>query len=515
LGDHGGMDDAWGVGQPPAVVADLPLPPRLARLAALQPGQSLQVDPYEESFPSAAELPEVRTLIDEGWWPLHGAPLFGLLPAAWPVPLRAWVPDRLPRVYGGGTTDSYWGAIGRPPAGDDYDPYYDLDREAASAGLPAPPRGRIWLLRSPWPDLPMVAVLDAMWSITEDGPDVVADTYRAALDVQTWDAARVRSACSPEVRGVLDAWGARGRSGEAVARFVEWRLAPDAVDRLTAATGVDEPTALAWLTSLETDDLDAAAATITAWRAAGLPGDPPPAAHRWAGRDTVELRRWLEAGFDLYAASQLQRAGLETAIAWRAAGFDEVDTYELLRSDPDLTPAEARAFDGVAERREWIHWGFTAEQARDWAAAGRTVRAARAARRDSRRGARLRHDRRQPPRSLRQRADQRDPDRAGDHRDDARAHRPGYDTDPHESDDANRRHDPAPRRVKTGFSARRPASRRGRRRRGKARTQSPSGARRVPRARGSRARRPQQKGRRRGSLPPRSCPARRRAVRRA
>ena len=85
------MTDPWGFAQPQADVdASVALPPRLARLAEVEAtGIALtHVDPYAQDFPSAEELPEVATLMRQGWRPLHGAPLYGLLPAAWPAEHR-------------------------------------------------------------------------------------------------------------------------------------------------------------------------------------------------------------------------------------------------------------------------------------------------------------------------------------------------------------------------------------------------------------------------------------------
>lgn len=42
----------------------------------------------------------------QGWRPLNGAPLYCLLPAAWPVEHRTWIRDRLPKVGMDGTTDT-------------------------------------------------------------------------------------------------------------------------------------------------------------------------------------------------------------------------------------------------------------------------------------------------------------------------------------------------------------------------------------------------------------------------
>jgi hypothetical protein len=157
-------------------------------------------------------------------------------------------------------------------------------------------------------------------------------------------------------------------------RFVERRWSPSEFGRFTAVTGLDEDAALAWLDSLTTDDVDAAARFVRRWQAADLPGNPPPGAYRFADRDPAELRAWLAAGFDLYAAHQLALAGLDRALLWRRAGFTPAQTYELLHSDPTLTPAEAHAFEavGIADprRSEWIYYGFDAEQAAAWTAAG-------------------------------------------------------------------------------------------------------------------------------------------------
>lgn len=98
-------------------------------------------------------------------------------------------------------------------------------------------------------------------------------------------------------------------------------------------------------------------------------------------RNFDELKAFVDGGFDLYAADRLEYAGVEKALLWREAGFDEADTYELLRSDPDLTPEEARAFDTLEvdadldagrrrrRRSEWIYYGFSAAEAGAWAGA--------------------------------------------------------------------------------------------------------------------------------------------------
>lgn len=319
------------------------------------------------------------------WRPLDGAPLHALLPAAWPKDHRTWIPDRLPRfAIQGATTASYRDAIVVLRDEDlDEDWLYEHAAEAAgAAGLPMPPRDRIWLLRSPWPRIPMAAIYQLLWTMVEDRtPDEMGAMYRAALEMLQWPEDRALAACPEPERSLIEQWGAAGRAGEDISPCLERSLAPDDIGRLTHQTGLDEATALAWLDSLSVDDIDQAIDFIVAWRAAELPGDPPADAYRYLNRDVAELRRWLDAGFDLYAAAQLELAGLDRAVEWRDAGFSEAETYELLRSDPALTPGEAHDFAavGIADpgRREWIYYGFAAEQAASWAALGLTPDEAR------------------------------------------------------------------------------------------------------------------------------------------
>ncbi len=368
------MTDPSDFADPPAPTPDpLPaLPPRLARLAEVATtGVPLTfADPYDMGFPDPSELPEVQGLVADGWRPLDGAPLHALLPAAWPREHRTWVPNRLPQVaIAGCTTDEYLSTV--VPVDDDWEPDDDVDSDAHAAGLPAQPRGRIWLLRSPWPRIPVAAIYRLIGAPLEDGPGVSELMFEAAREVFTWDEERALAACPAKVRDLIDAWAAFGRVGEAASPFIERRLTPGKIAQLTGI-GLDEPTAVAWYDSLHGDVDDDAIAFITAWRAARLPGDPPPGATRFTHRDLSELRDWLDAGFDLYAADRLELAGLARALEWREAGYDPADTYELLRSNPALTPAEARAFDAPTvrdRRREWIYLGFDAAQATAWTAA--------------------------------------------------------------------------------------------------------------------------------------------------
>jgi hypothetical protein len=400
------MTDPWGIQQPPADIGpDAPLSPRLARLADVQAtGIALTAeDPYAQGLPAADELAEVQALMREGWRPLDGAPLYCLLPAAWPADHRTWVPDRLPRVGMAATTDRYWGAIVPLPE-DDEDRQDDYPAEQArAAGLPDPPTDRIWLLRSPWPRVAVAMIYDIIWSVVERtaGRDEIAQVYRVAKDVLTRDEERALNACPAETRELVEAWAQAGRVGETAATVIEQRVKPADLADALSRTRLDEQTLLDWLASLETDLNDDAIKFINTWRSTGLPGDPPSGAVRFSERDPAELQAWLDADFDLYAAAQLELAGLDTAIRWRDAGFDEADTYELLRSDPALNPEEARAFDSAGPardlRREWIYYGFNATRAEDWAATGLTPTEARLWRACDKQPADVQPDQRIPP----------------------------------------------------------------------------------------------------------------------
>jgi hypothetical protein len=343
------------------------------------------IDPWGRDEPPApADVPE---LLGEGWQPLHDAPLYCLLPAAWPPQHRTWVPAPPPQVSVMRTTDQYYPESVPIDVGGPVDEEWEDDDwladEARAAGLPEPPAERRWLLRSPWPRIPVTVIHEIVWAMVapDRTHDEIRRVYEVARDVLTWDEARALAACPPATRHLLDAWAEAGRIGEAAAAVLAHRLDPDEVAIAMSQLGLDEAALVAWLDSLQSGLDDDVIAFISAWHEAGLPGDPPPDAYRFDGRHPAEVRAWLDAGFDLYAAAELRLAGLPTAIRWRDAGFSEADTYELLRSDPALTPDEARAFEtaGAARerRRDWIYFGFAASEAGEWAAAGLTPTEAR------------------------------------------------------------------------------------------------------------------------------------------
>ena len=138
------MDDPWGLDQPPAVVATEPLPPRLAALAAI----TSRVEWEDREFARPEELPEVAALVAAGWYALDDAPYVAALPAVWPREHRCWVADRRPKVT---FVNERWA---EPWTAETYE-WVEADRasDARLLGLPDPPRGRLWLLRTPWPGI--------------------------------------------------------------------------------------------------------------------------------------------------------------------------------------------------------------------------------------------------------------------------------------------------------------------------------------------------------------------------
>lgn len=135
-----------------------------------------------------------------------------------------------------------------------------------------------------------------IWSSVQRDPtrDEIAEVYRVATNVLTWDEQRALDACPPETRELVDAWAQAGRVGEAASVVIEQGLQPAERDAALNRTQLDEPALLNWLSSLETDLDENALAFINAWRASGLPGNPPPGADRFVDRDLDELTAWLD-----------------------------------------------------------------------------------------------------------------------------------------------------------------------------------------------------------------------------
>ncbi len=368
------MDDPWGNALPPATEGMVleSLPTRLAELAGLTGQREIGFDEHWR-WPSAEELPEVRALAAERWHPLEEAPLYGCLPAVWPVRHRCWVPDRLPKVSEGYDGTRRW----LEPWGEEC--HRDLDAElaeqAATCGLPAPPRGRLWLLRSPWPSLgtPVVLHLIARLCDERELPVMTDGVTEAARELLGWPENEVWAWWDGPDAEVALSWRARGRVGEEVAPLVLADLGPEEAEGLGEA-GLTEDQAVAWCTAVgETGS--AAIATIRAWRELGLPADPPDD----PGGVLIEISpekaaAWLEADFGLAAIGELCMLPLESAVAWRDRDFAPAEVGRLLEADWTLTPDEAAAFDtagiGPDERLRWVEDGFDAASAAAWTETG-------------------------------------------------------------------------------------------------------------------------------------------------
>jgi hypothetical protein len=344
-----------------------PLPPRLASLAAL--GGPLELPSGERFvYPRAEDLPEVAELVAGGWRVAEPSPMWSFLPAAWPPSLRCWVPDRLPRfsrstLDRGSTVIIPWTA----EVGDDIR-RHDLE-VLARVGLPPPPTGRIWLLRSPWPSIGVAPVL-SMIAVRSHARGGRATLDRMLVDsareVLGWDEERVWSWWPDERGEVARAWRAEGRTGEDVAALVVARISP----HLLAAyreSGFDEEATLAWTAVLRAEGLEGLEQAV-GWTQLGL--SPQDVGSDLSRMDPAEVARWLAEGFELDVMRTVLGLPLDRAKAWRDDDIPAVEVRPLLHADPMLTPHEARPFAqlgiGPEERRRWVEFGFDAGVARGW-----------------------------------------------------------------------------------------------------------------------------------------------------
>lgn len=120
-----------------------------------------------------SEFAEVAALLEGGWEVLEDAPVYWLVPAAWRPEYRTWVEDRVPRIAL--HTDANGRVVGASP--DARIEWDTITVDARAAGLPPPPEKRLWLLRSPWPDLTVADILE------------VAEAEAAALLGGSWHTA--------------------------------------------------------------------------------------------------------------------------------------------------------------------------------------------------------------------------------------------------------------------------------------------------------------------------------------
>jgi len=369
-------EDPWGMRTPPAVAGEVPpLPARLVELVDLvTSGGSRVLEPGERwVFPSSEELPEVQVLAADGWRPLGEDPMTWLLPAVWPAQHRCWVPDRLPRMSTSVCPPDMRQRVQARPE------RVTADAAAAAVvecGLPAPPPGRLWLLRSPWPSLGLEVVL-AMLHQRRAELDLGWGScwvIEAARDLLGWSEEQLWSWWGGPQSDAARAWRELGRMGQDVALLVVAGLGPAQTARLTGpvrdgGAGLSERQALAWAEKVGWPDAESKVDAIIGWREVGLPADPPQDEHLVLYETTpAAAGDWLADGFsfeDVWLGQSVQSAQM-----WRHFGFTSEQARSLLEVDPTVTPEEVVAFDevGIAAdaRMGWLEAGFSAADAQAW-----------------------------------------------------------------------------------------------------------------------------------------------------
>lgn len=304
-------------------------------------------DPWGRDEPPASG--RLDEMVAQGWSPPGPDNFWSLLPAAWPADYRCWLP--VPSQE----------RRGRPwlPGAD----------EAAAAGLPAPPDGRRWLLRSPVPWLSLSSLVFLIqWRTAQTAGErnEFEPTYvfEAAGELLAWDDAALTSWLQTVDRNVAGQWRAAGRVGDDVTGLVLAGLGPDDVAALSAL-GVDEAAALLWHESTFRRGPELAEA-VRLWHGRGVL-TPPPGLFQL--NSTSEVEGWLAAGFSLDDVLAHPDLPLERATTWRDAGMTLVETAAWFAADGQLTVAEATAYE-VPNAYEWAARGFDAAEAAAWTAVG-------------------------------------------------------------------------------------------------------------------------------------------------
>lgn len=369
---------------PSAVVGEVPpLPARLVELVLLGVrGDSRTLEPGERWVsPSAEELPEVQALTVDGWRPLGEDPMTVVLPAVWPARHRCWVPDRLPRMSTTVSLPEGRRSVQARSEGDTARAAADVVAAATECGLPAPPPGRLWLVRSPWPSLGLEVVLAMLHQRRDElgldwGSSGVAE---AAGGLLTWSEEQVWSWWEGPQADVARAWRRLGRTGQDVAPLVVAGLGPADMVRLSSpvtdgGAGLSERSAVAWVERAGGPDAPSTVQAIVGWRALGLPVDPPDDEHRVLHHTSPAVAgAWLTDGFSLADVGVWLGVSLQSARLWRDSGFTPEQAQALLTADPTLTPDDAVAYDDVGiaadTRPLWVEAGFDASAARDWTGA--------------------------------------------------------------------------------------------------------------------------------------------------
>lgn len=274
-------DDPWGADTPPAIAGEPPpLPRELAELELFVAGAGPCTWPAGRDLPTALDLPEVQELAREGWYPVSSGWFNQVLPAVWPTEHRCWVPDRLPRVMLAMTEERSW--IEPLSARVREEGEASMAQEVAAAGLPTPPPGRLWLLRSPWPSLSteMVLVVLMQWQEEHDLWRQPDGTVVAAREVLAWPEERVWEWWSGPQAEAAKAWRAAGRSVLETSKLVLAGLPPEVTARLTRSieeggAGLTESEAVVWRDAVMRPELSDTVEAIIGWRVLGLPGTPP------------------------------------------------------------------------------------------------------------------------------------------------------------------------------------------------------------------------------------------------
>ena len=250
--------------------------------------------------------------------------------------------------------------------------------DAAECGLPAPPPGRLWLLRSVWPTVGLEVVPTMLYRRCDQlGLDWdLSGCVTAARDLLSWSEEQVWSWWRGPQADAARASHRLGRVGEEVAGLVVVGLGPAQTARLTipvpqGGAGLSERQAVAWAEAVGGADAESMVEAIIGWRGVGMPADPPEDEH-FVLQETMPTVAgdWLAEGFSFEDLGVWLGASLQSARVWRDHGFTPVQARALLAADSTVTPAEAVTFDEVGitadARLQWVEAGFTATQARAW-----------------------------------------------------------------------------------------------------------------------------------------------------
>lgn len=147
--------------------------------------------------PSAPDLIEVQMLAGRGWAVAPREPWLAFLPAVWPAQCRGWIRNRVPWV---------WRCAGQPPTLapptetdliSEGEAQEDYPADLEGTGIPVPPLGRIWLLRSPVDGVTVTEIAQAIQGVAvrwAGGEDIFLNKHHlvdAARDVLSWDSATI------------------------------------------------------------------------------------------------------------------------------------------------------------------------------------------------------------------------------------------------------------------------------------------------------------------------------------